>query len=48
MHPTATEYDRCAPGLLAFARREDALRFATQHGGQVLSFADLASSYTSF
>lgn len=48
MHPTATEYDRCAPGLLAFARREDAIRFTTQHGGQVLSFADLAGSYTSF
>jgi hypothetical protein len=39
----AVEFDRCAPSLLAFARREEAAAFASQHGGQVLRFSEAAS-----
>jgi hypothetical protein len=35
-------YDRCLPGILAFARREEAARFAAEHGGEVLRFAGLS------
>jgi hypothetical protein len=38
----AVEFDRCAPSLLAFARREDAAAFAARHSGQVLRFNELA------
>ncbi len=32
-------YDRCAPSLLAFGGKREALDFARQHGGAVLPFA---------
>jgi hypothetical protein len=35
-------YDRCLPGILAFARREEAAQFASEHGGEVLRFAALS------
>jgi hypothetical protein len=35
--PAGVRFDRCAPGLLAFARQQDAARFADQHGGQMVS-----------
>ena len=40
------EFDRCSPGLLAFAHRDDALGFASRHGGTVLRFTQLAASFT--
>lgn len=46
MHPVAVEFDRCAPGLLAFARKEDAIRFTTEHGGEVVKFTGLASAFS--
>lgn len=36
-------FDRCSPGTLAFARKPDADAFATQNGGNVLSFEQLMS-----
>ncbi len=38
-------YDRCAPSILAFAQRSDAADFAREHGGQVLSFKDIAATF---
>jgi hypothetical protein len=35
-------YDRCLPGILAFARRDEAARFASEHGGEVLRFSELS------
>ena len=39
------EFDRCAPGLLAFARREDAAAFMAQHGGRLVPFEELAPAF---
>ncbi len=39
------QFDRCSPSLLAFGRREDAAEFARLHGGEVLTFSDIVSSY---
>lgn len=37
-------FDRCAPSLLAFRDRNEANEFSRQHGGNVFSFRDVASS----
>ena len=37
------QYDRCLPGLLAFARKDQAEQFAREHGGDVLSFETVVS-----
>jgi len=34
-------YDRCLPSLIAFGSQADAERFVEDHGGTLLSFADL-------
>jgi hypothetical protein len=44
--PTRVHFDRCSPGLLAFVGREAAARFAKEHAGEVLSFSELAASYS--
>ena len=44
--PTIVHFDRCSPSLLAFVGREAATRFAKEHGGKVLSFSELAASYS--
>jgi len=44
--PTIVHFDRCSPSLLAFVGREAAARFAKEHGGEVLSFSELAASYS--
>lgn len=44
--PTEVPYDRCSPSLLAFAHKSDALAFAREHGGQVLSFSEIVSEFT--
>ena len=36
-------YDRCLPGLLAFAREDEAKQFVREHGGQVLPFEAIVS-----
>jgi hypothetical protein len=43
--PADLRYDRCAPSLLAFAQREDAVEFARQHGGEVLPFSQAAVAF---
>ena len=39
-------YDRCLPSLLAFGDREDAERFAREHGGAVRLFEELRPART--
>lgn len=39
-------YDRCLPGLLAFAREDQAMQFAREHGGQVLPFEAIVSEFS--
>jgi hypothetical protein len=38
-------YDRCAPSLVAFAQRGEALEFAREHGGEVVAFQELAAAF---
>jgi hypothetical protein len=38
-------YDRCAPSLLAFAQRGEAVEFAREHGGEVLPFKEVATAF---
>jgi hypothetical protein len=38
-------YDRCAPSLIAFARRSEARDFAHEHGGEVLAFQEAAAAF---
>jgi hypothetical protein len=37
-------YDRCAPSLIAFAERSDAMQFAREHGGEVMPFSQAAAA----
>jgi hypothetical protein len=39
-------YDRCAPSLIAFAQRSDAVQFVREHGGEVMSFSQAATAFT--
>ena len=43
--PADLQYDRCAPSLIAFAQRGDALEFAREHGGEVLPFKEAAAAF---
>jgi hypothetical protein len=38
-------YDRCAPSMVAFAQRGEALAFAREHGGEVVAFKDAAAAF---
>jgi hypothetical protein len=38
-------YDRCAPSLIAFAHRSDAVEFAREHGGEVMAFSQAAAAF---
>jgi len=39
-------YDRCAPSLIAFAERSEAVQFAREHGGEVMPFSGAAAALT--
>lgn len=41
--PLHVHYDRCSPGILSFVGRDAAVRFAAEHGGEVLPSAELAA-----
>ena len=43
--PADVHYDRCAPSLLAFARRSEAVEFVREHGGEVLPFKEVATAF---
>jgi hypothetical protein len=43
--PADLRYDRCAPSLIAFAQRSEALAFAREHGGEVLAFKEAAAAF---
>jgi len=45
-HPAGMQYDRCAPSLLAFAQRSEAVAFAGQHGGEVVPFKEVAAAHS--
>lgn len=38
-------FDRCWPSLVAFASHDRAVAFAREHGGEVMTFASIASQY---
>lgn len=38
-------YDRCAPSLIAFAGRGDAVQFVREHGGEVMPFSQAAAAF---
>jgi hypothetical protein len=40
-HPYARMFDRCEPSTYAFARRDEAEKFARENGGTVLSWDEL-------
>jgi hypothetical protein len=37
-------FDRCQPGLIAFARQQSALEFMSAHGGHILSYNEALAS----
>lgn len=43
--PAGVLYDRCAPSLLAFAQRSEAVEFVREHGGEVLPFNEVAIAF---
>jgi hypothetical protein len=43
--PADVHYDRCAPSLLAFAQRSEAVEFVGEHGGKVLPFKEVAIAF---
>jgi hypothetical protein len=43
--PMHSHFDRCSPSLLAFRDRKSAQKLAAQHGGQVVSFSEMASQF---
>jgi hypothetical protein len=43
--PAPVHYDRCAPSLIAFGQRSEAMQFAGQHGGQVLPFGEMVKAF---
>ena len=43
--PADLRYDRCAPSLMAFAQRGEALDFAREHGGEVVAFREEAAAF---
>lgn len=43
--PADLHYDRCSPSLIAFAKRSEAEQFVREHGGEVLSFTEVASAF---
>ena len=43
--PAEVHYDRCAPSLLAFGQRGEAAEFTRMHGGKVLRFSDITSTF---
>ena len=44
--PAYLHFDRCAPSLLVFRQRSDAVEFVQKHRGEVLRFSELASAFT--
>jgi hypothetical protein len=43
--PVGVNYDRCAPSILSFAEKREAIEFSREHGGKVQSFREVAASY---
>lgn len=43
--PADLRYDRCAPSLIAFAERAQAVQFTQVHGGEVKPFNEVAAAF---
>jgi hypothetical protein len=43
--PADLHYDRCAPSLIAFAQRGEAVDFSREHGGEVVAFKEAAAAF---
>lgn len=43
--PVDLQYDRCSPSILAFGRKEEAMQYAREHGGEVLAFSQIVSAF---
>ncbi len=41
----SVHFDRCAPSMIAFAKRSEAVQFAREHGGEVQAFSEVESAY---
>ena len=39
-------YDRCAPSMLVFGQRDEAVRFAREHGGEVLPLKEIVAEFS--
>ena len=44
--PADLRYDRCAPSLIAFAQKDEAVQFARGHGGEVMPFSQMAAAWS--
>lgn len=44
-HVHGAQFDRCSPSILAFGNRQAARKFASEHGGSVMRFGELAASF---
>jgi hypothetical protein len=44
--PAEVRYDRCAPSLLAFGDRGEAVKFTREHGGEVVPFGEIVSAFS--
>ena len=42
--PADLHFDRCAPSLIAFAQRDEAVQFTREHGGEVMPFSQAAAA----
>ncbi len=43
--PADLRYDRCAPSLIAFENRSDAVQFTREYGGEVHPFSEIAAAF---
>ena len=43
--PADLHYDRCSPSLVAFSQRNEAVRFARDHGGEAMPFSEVAAAF---
>ena len=44
-HPMESHFDRCSPGVLAFATKSAAESFAREHGGEVMRSTAITAMY---
>ncbi len=45
-HAADVQFDRCSPSMIAFGTRDEAAKFAREHGGEVLPFKDIVAQFS--